>query len=55
MAAYTDATKIAAYLGLTLNSPQQTQAGVVADAATAWVERHTEAPVIHMLAGLLGS
>lgn len=41
MAAYTDATKIAAYLGLTLNSPQQTQAGVVADAATAWVERHT--------------
>ena len=41
MAAYTDATKIAAYLGLTLTSPQQTQAGVVADAATAWVERHT--------------
>lgn len=41
MAAYTDATKIAAYLGVTLTSPQQTQAGVMADAATAWIERYT--------------
>lgn len=39
--AYTDATAIAAYLGVTLTSPQQTQAGVVADAATAWIERYT--------------
>lgn len=41
MAAYTDAAKIAAYLGLTLTAGQQTQAGVMADAATAWVERRT--------------
>lgn len=41
MAAYTDAARIAAYLGLTLTGAQQTQAGVMADAATAWIERYT--------------
>lgn len=41
MAAYTDAGKIAAYLGVTLTGAQQTQAGVMADAATGWIERHT--------------
>lgn len=41
MAAYTDANKIAAYLGVTLTSPQQTQATAMADAATAWIERYT--------------
>ena len=39
--AYTDANAIAGYLGLTLTSGQQTQAGVLADAATAWIDRHT--------------
>lgn len=41
MTAYTDAAKVAAYLGLTLTGAQQTQAGVMADAATAWTERYT--------------
>lgn len=41
MSAYTDANKIAAYLGATLSGPQQVQAGVMADAATAWIERYT--------------
>jgi hypothetical protein len=41
MAALTDASKIAAYLGVALTGAQQTQAGVMADAATAWVERYT--------------
>lgn len=39
MAAYTDATKIAAYLGVTLTAGQQTQAGVVAQAASDWIDR----------------
>lgn len=38
MAAYTDATKIAAYLGVTLTADQITQAGVVAQAATDWID-----------------
>ena len=40
MSAYTDAQKIAAYLGTTLTSAQQTQAGVMSDAATAWIDRY---------------
>ena len=40
MAAYTDAQKIANYLGATLTGAQQTQAGVMADAATAWIDRY---------------
>jgi hypothetical protein len=32
MVAYTDAAKIAAYLGVTLTSGQQTQAGITAQA-----------------------
>lgn len=60
MSAYTDATKIANYLGLTLTSPQQTQAGVLADAATAWVDRYTgqswqvSSPVTDELHDVLG-
>ena len=41
MAAYTDSAKIAAYLGVTLTGAQETQAGVLADAATAWIDRFT--------------
>ncbi len=41
MAAYTDATKIAAYLGRTLTADQQTQATAMAEAATLWIERYT--------------
>lgn len=41
MPAYTTAAQIAAYLGLTLTAAQQTQAGVLADAATAWIDRYT--------------
>jgi hypothetical protein len=40
MSAYTDAQKIANYLGTTLTSAQQTQAGVMSDAATAWIDRY---------------
>lgn len=39
--AYTDASTIAGYLGVTLTSDQQTQAGVLAGAATAWIDRYT--------------
>lgn len=39
MTAYTDAAKIAAYLGVTLTSSQQTQAGILAQAASDWVDR----------------
>ena len=39
--AYTDANAIAGYLGLTLTSPQQTQATTLAAAATAWIDRYT--------------
>jgi len=38
--AYTDATKIAAYLGVTLTSPQQTQAGIAAQAASDWIDEY---------------
>ena len=38
---YTDATAIAGYLGVTLTSPQQTQATTLAAAATAWIDRYT--------------
>jgi len=38
---YTDASQIANYLGVTLTGAQQTQAGVLADAATAWIDRYT--------------
>lgn len=38
---YTDASLIAGYLGVTLTADQQTQAGRLADAATAWIDRHT--------------
>jgi hypothetical protein len=37
---YTDAAKIAAYLGKTLTGAQENQAGVMADAATAWIDRY---------------
>jgi hypothetical protein len=40
MSAYTDAQKIQNYLGTTLTSAQQTQAGVMSDAATQWVDRY---------------
>ena len=40
MSAYTDAQKIANYLGTTLTGAQQTQAGVMSDAATAWIDRY---------------
>jgi hypothetical protein len=40
MTAYTDATKIAAYLGVTLTAPQITQAGVLAQAASDWIDRY---------------
>lgn len=41
MANYTDADKIAAYLGVTLTADQQTQATAMAAAATAYVDRYT--------------
>lgn len=37
-AQYTDATKIAAYLGVTLTAGQITQAGVLAQAASDWID-----------------
>lgn len=40
MAAYTDATKIAAYLGVTLTAGQITQAGVLAQAASDWIDEY---------------
>lgn len=40
MAAYTDAAKIAAYLGVTLTSPQQAQAAIVAQAASDWIDQY---------------
>jgi hypothetical protein len=36
--AYTDATKIAAYLGVALTSDQQTQATICAQAASDWID-----------------
>lgn len=39
MTAYTDSGKIAAFLGATLTSPQATQAGVVAAAASDFIEK----------------
>lgn len=41
MTAYTDATKIAAYLGVTLTGGQPAQAAVVAQAASDWIDRYT--------------
>lgn len=40
MTAYTDATKIAAYLGVTLTGAQQTQAGINAQAASDWIDEY---------------
>lgn len=40
MTAYTTATLIAAYLGVTLTSPQQTQAGIAAQAASDWIDEY---------------
>lgn len=40
MVAYTDATKIAAYLGVTLTGAQQTQAGLAAQAASDWIDQY---------------
>lgn len=40
MTAYTDETKVAAYLGVTLTGAQNTQAGILADAASSWIDRH---------------
>lgn len=37
---YTDATKIAAYLGVTLTAPQITQAGICAQAASDWIDQY---------------
>lgn len=38
---YTDSSLIAGYLGITLTGAQETQAGILADAATAWVDKYT--------------
>lgn len=38
MAAYTDAARIANYLGVVLTGDQQTQAGVLAQAASDWID-----------------
>jgi hypothetical protein len=38
MTAYTDANKIALYLGVTLTGAQQNQAGVAAQAASDWID-----------------
>ena len=60
MTAYTDSQKIAAYLGATLTGAQATQAGVMADAATAWIDRYlgrtwqTTSPVNDELHGIIG-
>lgn len=40
MVAYTDAQKIANYLGVTLTSAQQTQAGICAQAASDWIDAY---------------
>lgn len=40
MAAYTDATKIAAYLGKTLTAGQIVQAGLAAQAASDWIDEY---------------
>lgn len=40
MTAYTDAQKIAYYLGVTLTSAQQTQAGLAAQAASDWIDAY---------------
>jgi hypothetical protein len=40
MTAYTDANKIALYLGVTLTGAQQNQAGVVAQTASDWCDLH---------------
>lgn len=40
MAPYTDATKIANYLGVTLTASQITQAGITAQAASDWIDEY---------------
>lgn len=60
MAAYTDAAAIANYLGVTLTAGQQTQAGVLAQAASDWIDEYKgrswqqETPVADELHTLLG-
>lgn len=60
MTPYTDAAKISAYLGKTLTGSQQTQAGVLADAATAWIENYlgrswqTASPITNELHSIIG-
>lgn len=40
MTAYTDSSKIAAYLGVTLTAGQITQAGLAAQAASDWIDQY---------------
>lgn len=40
MTAYSDATKVGNYLGVTLTASQITQAGVTAQAASDWIDRY---------------
>jgi hypothetical protein len=40
MPAYTDASRIAGHLGVTLTGAQQTQAGILAQAATDWIDEY---------------
>ena len=60
MTAYTDAQRIAYYLGVTLTSAQQTQAGLAAQAASDWIDLFKaqswqgSSPVTDELHALLG-
>lgn len=60
MVAYTDSAKIANYLGVTLTSSQQTQAGIVAQAASDWVDTYKaqswqgSSPVSNEVQGVIG-
>jgi hypothetical protein len=60
VASYTDATKMAAYLGLTFTAGQITQAGEMALAATAWIDRYVgktwqgSSPITNELHTILG-
>jgi hypothetical protein len=40
MSAYTDSARIAAHLGATLTGAQETQAGIVAQAASDWIDQY---------------
>jgi len=42
MTAYTDAARIAAHLNVTLTGAQQTQAGVLSQAASDWIDRYLD-------------